>query len=81
MPGKGNSRKEILSLPKPTTDSIAHWMRTREDCEEALFVNFHRLHKIGGTGHSSTSLYRMVRVGEKDELDRGSLRIGPCYHQ
>ncbi len=64
--GKGNSPKEILSLPKPTTEALSRWIQVRGNFVGALFVNFHRSDKISGTRLSSTSLYRVVRdLGEK----------------
>lgn len=64
--GKGNSQKEILTMPRPTNDAVAEWVKVRGDSPGALFVNFHRSEKISGTRLSSTSLYRMVRdLGKK----------------
>ncbi len=64
--GKGNSQKEILSLPKQTSEALSRWIQVRGNFVGALFVNFHRSDKISGTRLSSTSLYRMVReLGKK----------------
>ena len=64
--GKGNSQKELLSLPGPTTEALTQWILVRGTSAGALFVNFHRSNKISGTRLSSTSLYRMVpELGKK----------------
>lgn len=62
--GKGQTQKEILSLPEPTKAALAKWIQVRGERSGPLFVNYDRARK--GERLTGTSLYRIVRgLGEK----------------
>lgn len=57
--GKGRTGKVLLTLPEPTKDALAAWLRHRGEEPGALFVTFDRGHR--GARLTSTGLYLVVR--------------------
>jgi integrase/recombinase XerC len=69
--GKGDSERELLTLPHETVAALRAWVDVRGDAPGPLFVNFDRAGK--GQRLTATSVYRMVRqLGE-----RAGVRVRP----
>lgn len=66
--GKGRREKETLSMPKPTSDALARWLRKRGGEAGPLFLNMDRAGK--GARLTATSVYRVVRrLGERAGIE------------
>ncbi len=57
--GKGQTQKQLLTLPEPTRAALAAWLKVRDTEPGPLFINFDRAGK--GKRLTGTSLYRIVR--------------------
>lgn len=62
--GKGRTERELLSLPRPTSEALRHWLQVSGRTMGHLFGNFDRAGKGGRL--TGTSLYRLIRgLGKK----------------